>query len=102
MTTAQRDAISSPANGLIIYNTSTGKHQGYDGSWKDFGGGGGGVVYITDTTTQNLLNDVDNWDINGVYIGTAITGTSQGDNHYNSNYKFEAVADNLWIRLIRG
>jgi len=37
MTTAQRDAISSPAAGLIIYNTSTNKHQGYNGStWNDF------------------------------------------------------------------
>jgi hypothetical protein len=37
MTTTQRDAISSPAAGLIIYNTTTNKHQGYDGStWNDF------------------------------------------------------------------
>ena len=37
MTTAQRDLISSPAAGLIIYNTSTNKHQGYNGStWNDF------------------------------------------------------------------
>jgi len=37
MTTAERDAISSPAAGLIIYNTSTNKHQGYNGTtWNDF------------------------------------------------------------------
>ena len=37
MTTVQRDAISSPAAGLVIYNTSTNKHQGYNGStWNDF------------------------------------------------------------------
>jgi hypothetical protein len=37
MTTAQRDLISSPAAGLIIYNTSTNKHQGYNGTtWNDF------------------------------------------------------------------
>lgn len=35
MKTTERDAISSPANGLIIYNTTTGKHQGYNGSWND-------------------------------------------------------------------
>lgn len=35
MTTAQRDAIVSPALGLMIYNTSTNKHQGYNGSWND-------------------------------------------------------------------
>jgi hypothetical protein len=58
--------------------------------------------YITDITTKSLLNDIANWDINGVYTGTAITGTFQGQNHYNADYKFEAVEDNLWIRLIRG
>lgn len=37
MTTTQRDAISSPAAGLIIYNTTTNKHQGYNGTtWNDF------------------------------------------------------------------
>jgi len=37
MTTANRDAIASPAAGLIIYNTSTNKHQGYNGTtWNDF------------------------------------------------------------------
>ena len=35
MTTLQRDIISSPANGLIIYNTTTNKHQGYNGTWND-------------------------------------------------------------------
>jgi hypothetical protein len=37
MTTADRDAIATPAAGLIIYNTSTNKHQGYNGTtWNDF------------------------------------------------------------------
>jgi hypothetical protein len=37
MTTAQRDLIATPAAGLIIYNTSTNKHQGYNGTtWNDF------------------------------------------------------------------
>jgi hypothetical protein len=37
MTTTQRDAITSPAAGLIIYNTTTSKHQGYNGTtWNDF------------------------------------------------------------------
>jgi len=36
MTTAQRDAISSPANGLVIYNTSTNKLQvRAGGAWVD-------------------------------------------------------------------
>lgn len=54
------------------------------------------------STIANLLDNYNNWDINGVYTGVTITGTSQGQKHYNNNYFFEAVDDNLWIRLIRG
>lgn len=53
-------------------------------------------------TVANLLEDTNNWDINGNYTGTTITGTFQGQKYYDNNYFFEAVADNLFIRLIRG
>jgi len=34
MTTVQRDAIGSPASGLMIYNTTTNQWDGFDGtSW---------------------------------------------------------------------
>lgn len=37
MTTTQRDAISSPTAGMMIYNTTVNKHQGYNGAtWNDF------------------------------------------------------------------
>jgi len=37
MTTTQRDAISSPTAGMMVYNTTVNKHQGYNGtSWNDF------------------------------------------------------------------
>ena len=50
-----------------------------------------------------LLNLATNWDVNGNYTGgTSITGTFQGQAHYNGNYWFTAVDDNVWIRLIRG
>ena len=60
-------------------------------------------AYLTSGgTVANLLENTANWDIDGIYTGTTITGTYQGQKHYNNNYFFEAVADNLFIRLIRG
>jgi len=39
MTTAQRDAIASPATGLVVYNTSTTKPNYYSGAaWVEYGG----------------------------------------------------------------
>jgi hypothetical protein len=35
LTTAQRDALTNLVNGAVIYNTDTGKHQGYNGAWND-------------------------------------------------------------------
>lgn len=35
MTSTQRDAIT-PVAGLIIYNTTTGKHEGWNGAWNAF------------------------------------------------------------------
>ena len=58
--------------------------------------------YLSAGVVTALLEDTGNWDINGVYIGTGITGTYQGQSHYDGNYWFTAVADNVWIRLIRG
>ena len=60
-------------------------------------------AYINSSgTTATLLTNTSNWDINGVYIGTAISGTTQGQSHYNVDYWFTAIDDNSWIRMIRG
>jgi hypothetical protein len=60
-------------------------------------------AYISSASTAAiLLENTSNWDINGNYIGSAITGTYQGQKYYNGNYFFEAVSDNIFIRLIRG
>ncbi len=49
LTTIERDALSSPATGLEIFNTTAGKKQIYTGSaWQDVGSGSGGSKnYIT-------------------------------------------------------
>jgi hypothetical protein len=40
VTTAERDALVSPANGTLIYNTDLGVNQSYNGAtWVDVGGG---------------------------------------------------------------
>ena len=53
MTTTERDAISSPATGLIIYNTTTNKFNFYNGSgWTDFSSASAGVNSITGTTNR--------------------------------------------------
>ena len=46
------------------------------------------------------LENTSNW-LAGAYIGTGITGTYQGQSHYNITYFFTAVEDNNWIRILR-
>jgi hypothetical protein len=50
LTTTQRDAISSPTNGLILYNTTNSAVEFYNGvSWGPLGssgGGGGSLIWI--------------------------------------------------------
>lgn len=47
MTTAQRDAIPSPATGLMIYNIDDGEFQFFDGSWSAIGGGVADSSFVT-------------------------------------------------------
>lgn len=50
MTQTQRDAISSPTNGLLIFNTDTAKVNGYDGTiWSEISGGGAFVDFTKGT-----------------------------------------------------
>lgn len=56
LTTTQRDAISSPTNGLMIFNTTDNEYQWYNASgpsWDSIGsgGGGGGTPSTVNTTT---------------------------------------------------
>jgi len=45
MTEVQRDAVSSPATGLVVYNSDTDKYNYYDGTaWEELGTGGGGII----------------------------------------------------------
>jgi hypothetical protein len=57
MTTTQRDAITSPATGLQIYNTTTNANNFYNGSaWVVAGGGGIGIGdAITSATAGSVF-----------------------------------------------
>lgn len=53
MTTTQKNAISSPTNGDLIYDTTLGQFSGYQGgSWSSIGGGGGTWGSITGTLSS--------------------------------------------------
>jgi len=56
LTTTQRDAVSSPAEGLVVYNDSTNALNFYNGSsWQAVGTGGGAVSAINNATENELV-----------------------------------------------
>lgn len=50
MTTAQRDAIGSPAEGLVVWNTTTNALNYYDGGWKAVSSSAGALTELIPTT----------------------------------------------------
>lgn len=60
VTTTQRDAISSPAAGLLVYNTSTAAVNFYNGSsWAAVGGGGAGSLTVKEVDGTPTASGVD-------------------------------------------
>jgi len=56
--------------------------------------------FLSAGATATLLSNTANW-TSKVYTGTAITGTYQGQQYYDSDYYFVCVDDNDWIRIPR-
>ena len=54
MTSTQRDDLV-PANGMIIYNSTTGQFEGYDAAWLPLGAGG--AISGTDSLTFTINQD---------------------------------------------
>lgn len=52
MTTTQRDAISSPAAGLVIYNTTTNQLNLFNGAWKTLSASVPDVVWVVEQQAQ--------------------------------------------------
>lgn len=103
MTTAQRDAIATPAAGLIVYNTTTGQPNYFDGtSWGQFSAPLSGPISFrfTDQTGVPVASTVTSNAVplvgfpgtlvatcagctaiarNGTWAGTTVSGFTSGD-----------------------
>lgn len=97
MTTAQRDAISTPAEGLVIHDTTTNKLNYYNGSsWIALESAGKQVksALVTDgSATTTVSEDADNL-ING--------NCTNGDNgNYVCTFQtVYAAAPHCWVSLV--
>ncbi|MEP7170774.1 MAG: hypothetical protein ABI855_15505, partial [Bacteroidota bacterium] len=69
MTTAQRNAIASPATGLLVYDTSVNQFYFYNGAaWTSFGSSGWGLTGNSGTTP--VTNFIGTTDMNDFLIKT--------------------------------
>ena len=86
MTTTERNAITSPATGLVIYNTTTGREEGYDGAqWiprmffdetEDYIINGGFDVWQRGTSSTALgYGAADRW--YSAFVGGTVTQSRQ-------------------------
>lgn len=89
MTTTERDAIGNPANGLLIYNSTTGLFNYYDGNWKVISSGvhvnadwnaitgDAQILNKPNYSVQSLSGITPSWDVkNGLNAILAITGNT--------------------------
>lgn len=80
-TTAQRDpSIFTPATGMIRYNSSTGKFEGYTGTWRDFQrlSNAQKTVYVS-VESDNDYTDSESLKINLVAQGNKMVSVSSTD-----------------------
>jgi hypothetical protein len=59
LTTVQRDALTGLASGEIVYNTTTGTHQAYNGGWKEIYNVTAFDLEVTDSTKGLILKSPD-------------------------------------------
>ncbi|MDP3723084.1 MAG: LamG domain-containing protein [Candidatus Omnitrophota bacterium] len=100
MTTTQRDAITSPAAGLLLYNTTTNAYNVYNGtSWGAVGGGSGDVLTTgTNTFTATTASPIK---INPAAAPTADTKLldMQATGAGTTNFSVDAEGDVLATSL---
>lgn len=101
MTTAQRDAISDPAEGLLIFNTETGQINYYNGGWKPltFWFCGMEIFDARDSNyykTARIGNQC--WMAENLNLGSRIDGINgQSDNGIIEKYCYNDSLDNCLI-----
>lgn len=82
MTTAQRDAIASPATGLVVYNSTTNQLNYYTGSsWQLVSAGSSGTVTSTSVTTANGFSGTvaTSSTTPAITISTSVNGIAKGN-----------------------
>lgn len=82
MTQTQRDAISAPATGLIIYNTTTNAFNFYNGtSWTALTSGSAGTVTSASVTTANGFAGTvaTSTTTPAITISTSVNGMAKGN-----------------------
>ena len=114
MTTTQRDAISSPATGLLVFNTTTGYLNQYNGTnWQPYiAPASNGLISYTGTTQTGssaigVLDLAQTWNttgtVNGINLNITNTASNANSNAFNivvnGNQIFQVKRDG---RLILG
>lgn len=104
MSTTNRDAISSPATGLLIYNTSTNKFNFYSGSaWTEIGTGSGSGTNNSNAGSGFRLLKPAGQEIKTLFAGPgiAIDSTSNSDgvtiSSTGPNYTVQTLTDGSTI-----
>ncbi|HKK69433.1 MAG TPA: hypothetical protein VJ946_14515, partial [Bacteroidales bacterium] len=81
MSTAERNAISSPAEALLVYDTTEDAFYYYDGSnWTEIGGGGSAGGCVTLNEAYNCGGDGLGKDISANYGAVSITAGTSASN----------------------
>ena len=117
-TTGQRPV--SPNTGLIRYNQTTGRFEGYGTSWQSFGSGNGSVTNVSGTSEQITVINNSTTPVVGLASNPVIPGTSgmtvpkgttaertptpqDGLLRYNSQIGlFEGYANGAWDQFTTG
>ena len=77
MTTVQKDAISTPDNGLCVYDSDLDKYFAYNGAqWKELGSSASGINYITNNSNPANTDGYATYDDGAVDLPVDGTGGS--------------------------